>query len=402
MSTSCSKHGAMHKRPTRRQVFTYPRAGLLAMLLLGSLTVSAQTESSPSNAWKASKFKSADDGMLDLSTFLDQANGFVPVIIPITEPAVGVGGVLALVFVDKQGQGEGINRPDISAVAGMRTDNGSKGAFLADNRYWQAGQIQTTAALFDAEINLRFYGAGGPAQSEEPREYALATRGGILQGKYRLGDSKNWLGAGYILTDTQARFDVFPDFPDFPDIENKTRSAGLMLGYTFDTRNNVFTPTQGNYLDVSGVLFSESLGSDADFQRASITGVHYRPLSDTWFLGVLGSASVSFGEAPFYLIPAISMRGVPAMSYQGRQVAQVEAELLWQFKPRYAMVLFAGTGRAQDLFERFDSTRDATAGGLGIRYLIAKKYGMHMGADAAYGPDGMAYYVQFGSAWMRP
>jgi len=27
---------------------------------------------------------------------------------------------------------------------------------------------------------------------------------------------------------------------------------------------------------------------------------------------------------------------------------------------------------------------------------------LHAGIDAAYGPDGAAYYVQFGSAWLRP
>lgn len=378
------------------------RCLIIWVLFLLAASANAQPSFLEPEVAKVSKFKSPDDGMFDISAFLDQANGFVPVVIPITEPAVGVGGVLALVFVDKQGAGENIGRPDLSAVAGMHTDNGSKGEFLADSRYWRSGRLQTLAALFDADINLRFYGEGGPLQNDEPRTYSLATRGGVIQGKFKLGESHNWLGIGYLLADTQANFKLFPNFPDFPEIEKQTRSSGMTLAFTHDTRDNVFTPTKGNYFDVSGVLFSEALGSDDNFQRASITGVHYRPLSEQWNLGVLGSASFSFGDAPFYLIPAISMRGVPAMSYQGRQVAQVEAELSWQFKPRYAAVFFAGTGRAQNLFEKFDTAREATAGGLGFRYLIAKKYGLNMGLDAAYGPDGMAYYVQFGSAWMRP
>ena len=43
-----------------------------------------------------------------------------------------------------------------------------------------------------------------------------------------------------------------------------------------------------------------------------------------------------------------------------------------------------------------------TTGGFGIRYEVARKYGLHMGIDVAYGPTGPVYYVQFGSAWMRP
>jgi hypothetical protein len=36
-----------------------------------------------------SKIFSAEDGWLDLSGFMDQSYGFAPLVIPITEPAVG-------------------------------------------------------------------------------------------------------------------------------------------------------------------------------------------------------------------------------------------------------------------------------------------------------------------------
>jgi len=38
-----------------------------------------------------SKFRSAEDGWPDASGFLDEQYGFLPVAIPITEPAVGYG-----------------------------------------------------------------------------------------------------------------------------------------------------------------------------------------------------------------------------------------------------------------------------------------------------------------------
>jgi hypothetical protein len=43
-----------------------------------------------------------------------------------------------------------------------------------------------------------------------------------------------------------------------------------------------------------------------------------------------------------------------------------------------------------------------TTGGAGFRYEIARQFKLHMGADFAYGPDGPAFYIQFGSAWIRP
>jgi hypothetical protein len=41
-------------------------------------------------------------------------------------------------------------------------------------------------------------------------------------------------------------------------------------------------------------------------------------------------------------------------------------------------------------------------GGTGFRYEVARRYGLHMGVDVAFGPDDPAIYVQFGSAWLRP
>jgi hypothetical protein len=39
------------------------------------------------------------------------------------------------------------------------------------------------------------------------------------------------------------------------------------------------------------------------------------------------------------------------------------------------------------------------AGGLGLRYLIAKALGIRMGFDIAKGPEDWAFYVVFGSSW---
>ena len=84
------------------------------------------------------------------------------------------------------------------------------------------------------------------------------------------------------------------------------------------------------------------------------------------------------------------------------QMAQVESEVRWQFWKRFSAVGFAGTGAAWTGFERVDNPNTAVAGGGGFRYELARRYGMHVGLDVAYGPDGAAYYIQWGSAWARP
>jgi hypothetical protein len=53
-------------------------------------------------------------------------------------------------------------------------------------------------------------------------------------------------------------------------------------------------------------------------------------------------------------------------------------------------------------FEHVDDQVTAFAGGTGLRYEIARKYGLQVGADVAFGPEGAVLYIVFGSAWARP
>ena len=41
------------------------------------------------------------------------------------------------------------------------------------------------------------------------------------------------------------------------------------------------------------------------------------------------------------------------------------------------------------------------AGGGGLRYLLAREYGLHVGLDVAQGPEETIFYVQVGHAWAR-
>ena len=90
------------------------------------------------------------------------------------------------------------------------------------------------------------------------------------------------------------------------------------------------------------------------------------------------------------------------LSYQGEQAAEVEAELRWQLHSRFSLVGFGGAGIARSEICAGDRDKSVTAGGAGFRYLVARKHGLHMGLDVAFGPDDPVIYVVFGSAWMRP
>lgn len=363
---------------------------------------SAEQRPAEATAQQVSSPTTVDDGWPDLSNFIDQAYGFLPLAIPITEPAVGLGAVGALAFIDKQNPeaGAGFGRPNISVVGALATDNGSRGLILGDMRYWLDDRLQTLVGAIKTSINLDYYGTGEQGfLNKHPRSYSLDLSGAMAQAKYRIGQSQNWIGLGYILASTRATFNT--PF-DFPERDRSIQLGGINATFSHDSRDNIFTPRSGNYLELSASLFNEALGSDLKFTRLNLIGMQYFPLDAKWSFGLRESISFNYGDAPFYMQPFVLMRGVPAMRYQGEKVAQVEAELRWQFWQRFSLLGFVGAGSAVDEVRQLTQTSNVVAGGAGLRYEVARKYGIHMGLDVAWSRDGPAAYFQVGSAWMRP
>ena len=403
------QHGA---RKVTANLLTYTgwilwALGIWSFILAAAPPTAAEEQPPPpaSSANPPSKFISAEDGWLDVSAFLDESYGFIPLLIPITEPAVGYGAAVALAFIDKPlGEAQaGFGRPDITAVGGLGTENGTWGAMAGNVSHWLDDTLQTTVGLIHASVNLDFNGIGQDSVlNNHPLSYNLVPSGGLARAKYRLGHSYVWAGLSYALAETRVKFDAPARTPGLPDFQRDSRVGGLTPSLSYDSRDNIFTPTRGAYAEAGVGLFSQALGGDGEFQRATVTAMHFLPLVPKLTLGMRGDAVFSFGDVPFYLRPYISLRGVPVMRYQGEETAQVEAELRWQLWKRFSLVGFVGAGGAWNHFERFSNSVTVVTGGAGFRYEIARKYGLHMGVDVAFGPGSSAIYVQFGSAWARP
>ncbi len=218
-------------------------------MLLGVITpASAQAVSDkasgqiPASQPTESKIFSSEDGWLDISGFVDQAYGFVPLVIPITEPAVGFGGVGALAFIDKQQQNDkaGFGRPNLTVIGGLKTENGTNGLMVGDVRHWLDDRVQTLVGIMRASINLDFQGIGHDRSLENsPRTYNLDTLAGVVQAKYRLADTRAWVGIGYALANTTVEFDVLPSNSSLPNFQSQSRVGGITPSFSYDSRNNI-------------------------------------------------------------------------------------------------------------------------------------------------------------------
>jgi hypothetical protein len=355
-----------------------------------------------------SLFRDPVDGKLDASEWLLERKGFLPVPIIITEPAVGYGAGAALLFF-RESIGEAVTRarangrltpPDIYGVALAATENGTTvgGAFGMVTFGEQLWRYRGGVARPDA--NLDFYGTNGSDSTSDLKlGYNLEGWISTQQLMRRLGESENFIGGRWIYLDLDTRFDAARPEPALPPGGRAVRSSGLGLTFEHDSRDNFFTPSSGWKGYLESMFYSPDIGSDNKYETYRAYAFGYLPLQKNFILGGRLDGRAARGDVPFYQLPYIDLRGIPAVRYQGENAGVAELELRWNATPRWALIGFLGAGRAWGSSTKFDDADTVTAWGLGFRYLIARQLGIYMGVDLAKGPEETALYVQAGSAW---
>ena len=358
------------------------------------------------------QFTDPEDGALDASEFIIDKKGFLPVPVLITEPAVGYGAGLGLLFVRnsirerkeaQQGdpQSSHVAPPDVFGFVLGATENGTKfggggGMFSFDDDRWRY-----RGGVAKAEVNLDFYGAGGRLGTAERKlGYTLDMLASSQQVLRRLGDTSSFAALRWVWFDSQASFDASRPQPVLPPASLAARSSGLGVALEYDSRDNIFTPSRGWLATVEPTFYSPAIGSDNKYEIYKARALAWTPLSDRFVLGGRVDARAARGDVPFYQLPYIELRGVPAFRYQDDNVALAEAELRWDASARWALVGFVGGARTWGAGgTKFSDSGTVVAKGAGFRYLIARRLGVYMGADIARGPEETAFYIQVGSAW---
>lgn len=374
----------------------------LLLLTLGSVVLQVGHAQQPP---EPSRFRDPDDGQLDVSSFLAKPHGFLPVPVVITEPAIGYGGGLVGMFLRprKQAGEQGWARPNISAVGAIGTENGTRAAFAGDASRWLDGRLKTLAGGGGGHINLDFYGLGtNSASLDEAIRYTLDFDLAFVQGTWQLKPKSPWsIGLRYIYARVEPKLrdePVFPGLANRADVDISAPAAVL----EFDSRNNVFTPTRGIYAETVYLMSREDLGATVDFERFQQVVMAWMPLADDVTLGMRADYQRASDDAPFFLRPYIELRGVQAMRYQGDEMASAEVEARWRFRDRWSAVVAAGAGTAHSSGGNFSSTQDIVSGAVGVRYELARKFGLHAGVDVGFSSETTAIYLQVGNAWFRP
>ena len=399
----------MYRRSQKRMKY---HLSFLALILI-SFSLLAQKGKKPIS------LKDSLDRKLDLSDYVIEANGFIPVATIITEPALGgFGVVLAPVFIHRRPPYiDSVNgreiitpiQPDISGGALLVSANKSWGGLAFRSGTLIKSRIKYMIGGGYINLNMSYYKTV-PELGEREMKFNIKSLPVMLQGIKRIHFSKWYAGLRYFFMHSNVSFDSKGYSPDslahlrdtLGSLLESTNTLSQLSGIIeLDSRDNIFTPDRGIKFHLDGGSSNKALGSDYDFWKINYYSYMYTPLSKKIIGGLRIDGQQSFGGVPFYLLPFIDMRGVPVYRYQGKADVLAEAELRWDFLYRWSIMLYSGAGKAFDEWSEFDSAKWINTVGTGFRYLIARKFKLRMGIDVARGPEKWAYYIVFGSNWLK-
>ncbi|WP_153912980.1 BamA/TamA family outer membrane protein [Shewanella sp. TC10] len=374
------------------------------------------------------------DGQFDMGHYLaENAYGFLPVPVIITEPAVGVGGGVVGLFLHESDEekahrqeqamasldgGAKLIPPAITAVGALATDNGSWFAFAGHRHSWKQDHIRYTAIGGAGEVNFDLYSTlGGLLPVEQPLQFDTQTTAAFASQKllFRIPDTSLMLGIKQFWAQSSiSSSNQVVDWIFEKALGDHNTTSGLGLAAEYDTRDNMFYPSEGYLLSAEYMSYNKAMGSDYLYDSLEVSGQSFWPVADKWTLAVAGDYQAFYAKddaLPPTVKPYIDLRGVSSYRYQGDQVATLQTQIMYHLNNRWTLSGFYGLGYAVQNNELLSSSTQAnsitesssdeliSAYGVGFRYQIARRYGIHMGVDVAFSEEESALYFKVGSGF---
>lgn len=180
-------------------------------------------------------------------------------------------------------------------------------------------------------------------------------------------------------------------------------ASGLGLVMHWDTRDNVFSPSSGNYHQLSATLYRKALGSDYDFTSYNFDLRRYVSLFSSHVLAFQGYVNFISGDPPFQSLSLIggdeTMRGYYLGRYRDKNMIAVQMEYRMPLWKRIGLVGFVGYGDVAAKISHFDLKSFRYSVGFGLRYMFSPKERLNLRLDVGFGEGTAGVYFTASEAF---
>lgn len=329
----------------------------------------------------------------------EKRTGFVVLPVAFYQPETLFGGGLGGLFSFRPKKQSGETKPSALNFYMIYTQMNQFNSRIQPDIYIHGNDYLFSGEMILKRFPTKFWGIGADAQEEEEEDYTPRTT--IL----RLALQKKILPSKNLYAGIQYQFENYKieknEAGGLLDRETVTGSArgrisGLGFVLNWDTRDNIFYPTRGNYWQLSSFINSKFLGSDVSFNSLKLDIRFYRPLFRNHVLAFQGVFESASGSPPFRHYPKLGgnslMRGYYSGRFMDRNLAAFQAEYRLPVFWRLGLVGFAGLGGVSDSLNNFRLNDLKYSVGFGIRFKILPRDGTNVRIDIAFGDNTSGLY----------
>ncbi|MEZ2346986.1 BamA/TamA family outer membrane protein [Terriglobus sp. RCC_193] len=324
--------------------------------------------------------------------------------IPMVNPSIGNGGGLGIIYAVRLDGGPE-SEPSALGAAGFITAKGSWSAGLGGQIHLRDEKYRITVAVGGGKFNYNYFGVGtGSGGKSIP--LSQTSKAFLIEPKIRV--YRDWyLGPRYHIIGSTAGLNsttldpskLLIPLPSTVDL----RTAALGIRLQRDTSDSSFYPTSGSLFDALADFYAPQFGGKRTYQNLTLTYNKYLPLGKKNILAIHASSCMVTDGAPFYDVCELGLskdlRGYQVGQFRDDRmlVGQMEfrRELFW----RIGATAFAGAGAVAHDWGGFSNSQAEPGGGLGLRFILAKRNHINLRMDYAWGDSSHAAYVSLGEAF---
>ncbi|MBS1946376.1 MAG: BamA/TamA family outer membrane protein [Bacteroidetes bacterium] len=251
----------------------------------------------------------------------------------------------------------------------------------------------------------KFWGLGKTSADSSEENYSYKQYYIYLHPQTHLGN-KIYVG---LLYEFQRLFSVKYDLGGLFDRENiygrnGYHVSGFGASFTYDTRNNAFSPDKGEMLQFYFNHFANYFGSDYNYTNFVVDTRKFLRTHRRQVLAVQATASFNAGEVPLRSLALLGgsskMRGYYEGRYRDKNLVVIQAEYRLPLFWRFSAVGFGGIGNVSDRLSDMNFQYLKYSFGTGLRFALNTAEKLNLRLDYGIGAGkSNGFYLQLGEAF---
>ncbi|NNE78220.1 MAG: BamA/TamA family outer membrane protein [Pricia sp.] len=178
--------------------------------------------------------------------------------------------------------------------------------------------------------------------------------------------------------------------------------SNLGIEMIYDTRDNIFFPTKGVFVQGNVYTSSKILGSSFHYSKFELDNRYYQMVGKNQILAANLFFAGSSDGTPFYdlyYLGSKRTRGINNRRFQDNAELSMALEYRFPIAGRFGGVVFGSTGTVAPKLSKTLTSTFKNSAGIGLRYIINKRDGVRIRADYGMSSEGGQFYFTIKEAF---